>query len=156
MGLWIRRNKGNGSVPAERRFRVSKHPTPTAHTRRGWRCIHKGNILHIFTQPHSPRASNTRCSSNTNMLFHTTAWLRSISKISSPEQHICLPFLEVQHLLRSCPRFTDGEIESQRWDLTELRLQTCAPLLTHLHLISSSALTEGNINRSDSQTGQHP
>lgn len=57
-------------------------------------------------------------------------------------------FLQVQHLLRSCPHFTDGEIESQRWDLTELRLQTCAALLTHLHLVSSSALTEGNINRS--------
>lgn len=113
-------------------------------------------ILHTFTQPRSPRASNTRCSSNINVLFHTTARLRSLSKISSPEQQICLPFLEGQHLLRSCPHFTDGEIESQRWDLTELRLQTCAPLLTHLHLISSSALTEGNINRSDSQTGQHP
>lgn len=125
--------------------------------RHGWSCIHKGNILYIITEPHSPRASYTRCSSNINVLFHTTVWLRFLSQISSPEgKHICLPFLQVQHLLRSCPRFTDGEIESQRWDLTELRLQTCAPLLTHLRLICSSALTERNINRSDSQTGQHP
>lgn len=84
------------------------------HTRHGCSCIHKGNAVQIFTEPHSPRASNTRCSSNINVLFHTTAWLRSLSKISSPEQHICLPFLQVQHLLRSCPHFTDGEIESQK------------------------------------------
>lgn len=147
LGLWIRRNKGNGSVSIPHQ----------QHMRHGWSCIHKGNILYIITEPHSPRASYTRCSSNINVLFHTTVWLRFLSQISSPEgKHICLPFLQVQHLLRSCPRFTDGEIESQRWDLTELRLQTCAPLLTHLRLICSSALTERNINRSDSQTGQHP
>lgn len=108
-----------------------------------------------FAQIDSPRAFDTSGSSNINMPSHITAWLRSISKISSLAQ-ICPLFWRSSAYLRAVPISQMGKLSHkcgtwQSWDCKPV------PLLTHLHLVScSSALTERNINRSDSQTGHHP
>lgn len=146
MGQFLLRD-GSGSVSS-----------PQHHHTRG---VGEGTLTRAvfyihFTQSHSPRASDKRFFKHQCAFpLHSTAQIHFQDQLSGTAD--LSPFLQVQHLLKSCPYLTDGEMESQRWDLTEPRLQTCTPLLTHLHLIScSSALREGNINRSDSQTGHHP
>lgn len=79
-----------------------------------------------FSQMDSHGVSGTRSSSNIKVPSRSTAQICFQNQLSATAD--LPPFLEVQHLLKSCPHFTDGEIESQRWDPTELRLQTCASL----------------------------